>query len=93
MHQVNVWLDIRKHLFSKKAVMQWHSCPGSGGVTIPGGAQEPWRCGTEVRGGDGLELDLGILEVFSNTNGSKILYIGFAAIWRLAYKLPTVNEG
>ena len=30
--------------------MQWHSCPGSGGVTIPGGVQEPGRCGTEGRG-------------------------------------------
>ena len=23
---------------------------GGGGVTIPGGGQEPWRCGTEGRG-------------------------------------------
>ena len=30
--------------------MQWHSCPGSVGVTVPGGAQELWRCGTEGRG-------------------------------------------
>ena len=28
-------------------MMQWHSCPGTGGVTVPGGVQEPWRCGTE----------------------------------------------
>ena len=27
--------------------MQWHSCPGGGGVPIPGGVPEPWRCGTE----------------------------------------------
>jgi len=39
---------------------------GSGGVTIPGAAQEPWRCGPEGHGhGDGLRLGLGILEVFS----------------------------
>ncbi len=23
---------------------------GGGGVTVPGGVQEPWRCGTEGRG-------------------------------------------
>ena len=48
--------------------MYWHGCPGSGGVTVPGGVQELWRCGTEGRGqwvwwgwaGVGLE-DLGDL--------------------------------
>ena len=40
-------LDIRKHLFSERVVLQWHSCPWSGGVTIPGGVQEPWKCGTK----------------------------------------------
>ena len=30
--------------------LQWHSCPASGGVTIPGGVPEPWGCGTEGRG-------------------------------------------
>ena len=40
-------LDIRKHLFSERVVLQWHSCPWSGGVTIPGGVPEPWKCGTE----------------------------------------------
>ena len=39
-------LDSRKH-FSKRAVLQWHSCTGSGGVTITGGVPEPWGCGTE----------------------------------------------
>ena len=33
------WLDIRKNLFSERGVLQWHSCPGSGGVTIRGGVQ------------------------------------------------------
>ena len=46
--------------------MQWHSCPGSGGVTVPEGVPEPWRCGTERCGqwvwGGGLGL--GIWEVF-----------------------------
>jgi len=54
-------LGIRKHFFSKRVVMHWHSCPGSGGVTIPGGAQELWRCGTEGCGHtwDGLILVMG----------------------------------
>ena len=48
--QERLRLSIRKHLFSKRAVLQWHSCPGSGGVSIPGGVEEPWRWGTEGRG-------------------------------------------
>ena len=44
-----LWLGIRKE-FSEGVVMQWHSCPGSGGVTVPGGIKEPWRCGTEGHG-------------------------------------------
>ena len=36
-------LNIRR----KRVVMHWHSCSGSGGVTIPGGVPELWRCGTE----------------------------------------------
>ena len=27
--------------------MQWHSCTGCDGVTVPGGAPELWGCGTE----------------------------------------------
>jgi len=40
-------LDIKKHFFPDRVVRQWHSCPGSGGVTVPGGVSELWRCGTE----------------------------------------------
>lgn len=29
--------------------MQWHSCTGSDGVTIPGGVSQLWGCGTEGR--------------------------------------------
>jgi len=72
-------LDIKKHFFSGRVVMQWHSCPGSGGVTVPGGVPEPWRCGTEGRGQwawwDGLGLDLGILAVFSNCSDSVTLQL------------------
>ena len=46
-------------------------------VTIPGGVPEPWRFGTEGCGQwarwGGLGLDLGVLETFSNFNGSVIL--------------------
>ena len=40
-------LDI-KNIFSERAVMRWHSCPGRWGVvTVPGVVPEPWGCGTE----------------------------------------------
>ena len=62
---------------SKRVVRLWHSCPGSGGVTIPGGVPEPWRCGTEGRGQwawwGGLGLDVVILEVVSNLHDSMLL--------------------
>ena len=73
LHQGTFRLDIRKNLSSERAVLQWHSCPGSRGVTISGGVQS---CGDVAlmdmgngHGGDGLGLDLGIL-VFSNLNDS-----------------------
>ena len=50
LHRGGFRLDTGKHFFSEGVVMQWHSCPGSGGVTVPGGVQELWRCGTEGRG-------------------------------------------
>jgi len=51
---------------------------GSGRVTIPGGVQTPRRCGTSGHGlagvvGLGWQLDLMILEVFSNLNDLMIL--------------------
>ena len=52
-------------------------CQRGGAVTVPGGVQEPWRCGTEGRGvwawGGGLGLDPVILVVFSNHNDSVVL--------------------
>jgi len=38
----------------KEMVRQWHSCTGSGGVTIPGGVPELWGCGTEGCGVVGM---------------------------------------
>lgn len=35
------------NFFTERVVMQWHSCPGSGGVTVPEGVQEKGRCHTE----------------------------------------------
>ena len=59
-----------------RVVMQWHSCPGSGGVTIPGGVQShgdvALRDVVSGHGGGGLGLDLGTLVVFSNLNNSMI---------------------
>ena len=61
---------------SERALRHWHSCPGKRG------SYHPWRCsgdvemlhlGTCVHGGGGLELDLVILELFSNLNDSVIL--------------------
>ena len=46
--QGRVRLDIRKNL-SKRVVRYRHSSPGGGGVTVPEGAPEPWRCGTGGR--------------------------------------------
>ena len=68
-------LDIWKHFFSERAVLQWHSCPCSGG------GHHPWGCcvyGTEGRGQwavlvAGGQLDWMILEVFSNFSKSMIL--------------------
>lgn len=80
MCQTRFRLDIRKILSSEGIVTQWYSCPRSGGVTVPGGVPEPWRCGTEGLssgyGGSGLGLDLGILVVFFSLNGPMSPYHG-----------------
>ena len=72
-------MDIRKNLFSERAVRQQEqAAQGSGGVTIPGGVHEKGRCGTEGHGvvgniGAKCTVDLDDLEVFSNLNDSMIL--------------------
>lgn len=35
---------------SRTVILRGHSCPGGGGLTVPGGVWEPWRCGTEGSG-------------------------------------------
>ena len=63
-------MDIRKHLFSVRAVLQWQRLHrGGGGVTIPGGVPEPCGCGTEDvvsgHGGGGLVAGPGHLRGLS----------------------------
>jgi len=41
LDQGRLRLDIRRNFFSKRVVMHWHSCPGSGGIT--GGVLEQWE--------------------------------------------------
>ena len=36
-----------KITFRRSGAAVAQGCPASGGVTIPGGASEPWGCGTE----------------------------------------------
>jgi len=43
-------LDIKENSFSERVVRHWKGCPGGSGVTIPGGAGELCRRGTEGRG-------------------------------------------
>jgi len=45
-------LDMRRKFLSG-VVMHWHCCPGR--FIVPGGVQEPWRCGmVSGHGRDGL---------------------------------------
>ena len=66
---------LSRHSISKWG--SWHSCPGSGGVTVPGSVEGTWRCGTEGHGQwawwGWAGVDLGISEVFSNLTDSRIL--------------------
>ena len=56
-----------KHSFSKR---RWQSCPGDGGVTVPGGVQHH---GDVALGDVVVGLGLGIWEVFANLNASVAL--------------------
>ena len=41
---------LEKFLLRKSGKALVHAAQGDGGVTIPGGVQEMWRCGTEGHG-------------------------------------------
>ena len=93
-YPVTYRMDTRKN-FSWRAVLQWHSCPGSGGVTIPGGVPDPWRCGTEGCGQwarwGGVGLGLGVLEVFFNLSDSVILFYDSAFLFIYMYTHTYIN--
>ena len=72
LHQGRLRLGIRKNFFSKRAVLQWHSCPGVVGSPSLG-CSEPWRCGTEGCGQWARWGGLGISEAFSSLNDSMVL--------------------
>ena len=68
-------MAVKSNFFSERAVRQQHSCPGSGGVTIPGGVSQS-RGDVALKdvgsghGGGGVELGWMISEVFFNLNDS-----------------------
>ena len=74
LHLGRLRLDVRKNFFPGRVVLQWQSCLGSGGVTVPGGVLESWRCGTEGCGQWGWwdGLGLGIVVVSSILTDSVI---------------------
>ena len=56
LYQERFRLDIRKHFFSERTVLHWHSCSASGGLTVPGDVYKRvhaalWATVSE-RGGD-----------------------------------------
>ena len=63
------------------------------GVTVPGGAQELWRCGTEGCGQwarwGGLGLNSGIWEVFSNLHDSKKSHCWHTCLHLCFLELPS----
>ena len=69
--QAGYW---EKFLLRKSGDALEQAAQVGGGVTVPGSAQEAWRCGAEGHeaisghGGDGLAVGLGDLSGFSNLN-------------------------
>ena len=64
----------RNNSFCQRAMRQWHSCPGSGGVTVLEVSQSRGDVALrDVVGGDnGIGVDWMILVVLSNPNASMI---------------------
>ena len=63
-------LDIRKHLFTERVVMQWHSCPGVvGSLSLEVSKSHGDVALRDVGSGHG-GVGLGISEIFSNLNDS-----------------------
>lgn len=64
--------EIRKNFFSEADQTLAWAAQGSGGVTVPGGAPELWRCGTSGHAPVGrvgwVDSQTVILEVFANRN-------------------------
>ena len=68
-----VGLGTGNNLFSERITVHWHSCPGSGGVTNPGGVPEPWRSGGTWAWWGGLIVGLDGLTGLCKLNDSMIL--------------------
>ena len=56
-------LDIRKHFFSERAVLQWHSCPCSGGGSPSLGVLCVWHRGTWAVGSIGGRWTVGLVDL------------------------------
>lgn len=59
--------------------ISWDVSSKQSTASVPGGSQDPWRCGTEGRlvsghGGVGWQLDEVTSVIFSNLNGSMTLW-------------------
>lgn len=85
LQQERFRLDVKKYFLSKAVVRQWRGLSGRTMESpIRGCVQEPWRCGTLRDSGhsrDGLGLDLGLLELFSNRDS--------VIVWKYS---PTLGE-
>ena len=67
---------LKKFLLRRSSQGLEQAAQGGGGVTIPGGGEELWRCRTKGHGEWAWWDDLGLdLEVFSDLIDSMILYL------------------
>ena len=80
-------MDSRKNIFSERMVMHWNRLPG--GVLERLSLEVLKNCGDVAlrnmvngHGGDGLELNSAILEVFSNLNDTMVAALSHAKMAR-----------